>query len=160
MRGDPGAEDNLLKEGRKTHCATGYTSLWTVSWALSDTHMWHNSLLNHILGLVQHAAQTKKQLQCYCLSTLGTLPVIFLAAEGIYPRKKVTYPQTSWLFFYQLPQKWCLHQRCTGTSLAGWPAGCPWTWKLSLPCALSFPTGTPSVEEEQGWTSVAKDSRS
>lgn len=48
--GDPGAEDNLLKEGRKTQGATGYTSFWTVSWAFSDTHMWHNFPLNHILG--------------------------------------------------------------------------------------------------------------
>lgn len=38
MRADSGAEDNLLKEGRKTHCATAYSSLWTVSWAFSDIH--------------------------------------------------------------------------------------------------------------------------
>lgn len=126
-----------------------------ILWFTSDPTSYYN-----FLGLVQDAAWTKKHLQWYCLSILGSLPVIFLAAEGIYPRRKVTYPQTSWLFFCQLPQKWCLHQRCTGTSLAGWPAGCPWTWKLSFPCALSCPTGRPSVQEEQGSTAVANDSRS
>lgn len=126
-----------------------------ILWFTSDPTSYYN-----FLGLVQDAAWTKKHLQWYCLSILGSLPVIFLAAEDIYPRRKVTYPQTSWLFFCQLPQKWCLHQRCTGTSLAGWPAGCPWTWKLSFPCALSCPTGRLSVQEEQGSTAVANDSRS